>query len=182
MERCLATRVAVFGSSEVRPGEAAWEDAEETGALLARDGFEVVNGGYGGVMEASSRGAARAGGRAIGVTCAAFERGAGNSWLAEERREKDLFERTRVLIELSSAYIILPGKAGTLAELAFLWALQRGGLLGPAPVVLLGGFWEGLVPHLLERGLLEPSQARATSLAASPQEAVDIVRRMVTPT
>lgn len=177
----MATRVAVFGSSEVGPGDAVWEDAERVGALLARAGIEVVNGGYGGVMEACSRGATGAGGRAIGVTCTEFGRGAGNPYLSEERPERDLYLRTRSLIRLSAAYIILPGKAGTLAELSFLWALHRGNLLRSEPVVLLGGFWDGFVEEMLRRGLVEPSQAEATSHAATPEEAVSIILRQMSP-
>jgi len=177
----LAIDVAVFGSSEVVPGDAAWEDARRVGELLAHEGFRVFNGGYGGVMEACSLGAAAAGGAAIGITCLSFDRGRGNRHLTEEHPSPDLFERTRSLIEPCAAYIILPGKAGTLAELAFLWALQRGGLLGRRPVVLLGGFWDGFVQHLLERGLLEPAQAAATMHAATAEEAVRIVRHQVNP-
>lgn len=177
----MATDVAVFGSSESAPGDRAWEDARKVGAQLAEAGFRVVNGGYGGVMEASSLGAREAGGEVLGITCLAFSRGRGNPHLSEERVAPDLFERTRSLIETCAAYIILPGKAGTLAELAFLWALQRGELLGRKPVILLGGFWDGFVPGLLERGLLEPAQAAATVHAATPEEAVRIVRDEVLP-
>lgn len=177
----MATRVAVFGSSESSPGDGTWEAAEKAGALLARAGYDVVNGGYGGVMEACSRGATGAGGRAIGITCAELPRSGGNPYLSEERPEPDLHARTRTLIRLSAAYIILPGKAGTLAELSFLWALHRGRLLGSAPVVLLGGFWDGLVEEMLRRGLLDPPQAEATSHAATPEEAVSIILRRVPP-
>jgi len=177
----LATRVAVFGSSEPAPGEPAYEIARRVGRLLAEAGYDVVNGGYGGVMEAASRGAREAGGRAVGITTHAFSRGRGNSFLAEELPEEDLYLRTRTLIETSAAYIILPGKAGTLAELAFLWALQRARLLAGKPVVLLGPFWRGFVDQLLERELLEPSQAAATAHAASPEEAVSMIRSQVTP-
>ncbi len=41
--------------------------AYEVGAGLARAGFVLVNGGLGGVMEASSRGAAEAGGLTLGI-------------------------------------------------------------------------------------------------------------------
>ena len=41
--------------------------AYEVGARLARAGFVLVNGGLGGVMEASSRGAAEAGGLTVGI-------------------------------------------------------------------------------------------------------------------
>lgn len=177
----MATDVAVFGSSEVAPGDPEWEEARKVGELLARAGFRVRNGGYGGVMEACSLGASAAGGSAIGVTCMSFDRGRGNAHLTEERPARDLYERTRSLIEPCAAYIILPGKAGTLAELAFLWALQRGCLLGPKPVVLLGSFWKGFTDALLKMGLLEAAQAAATRHASTAEEAVRIVRSQVTP-
>ena len=56
--------VAVFGSSELRETDRAYQLAYRTGQALARAGFSVVTGGYGGVMEAASRGARDAGGRA----------------------------------------------------------------------------------------------------------------------
>jgi len=56
-----AQAVAVFGSSEPQPGEVAYEAARGLGRALAGRGLIVVNGGYGGVMEASSRGAREAG-------------------------------------------------------------------------------------------------------------------------
>ena len=178
----LATNVAVFGSSEVRPGDGIYQMSKQLGSLLAEAGFGVVNGGYGGVMEASSLGAREAGGSAIGITSLDLGRGAGNRYLTEERPAPDLFQRTRSLIDLSAAYIILPGKAGTLAELAFLWALLRGDLLGRKPVVLLGEFWRGFVEELRERGLLEAAQAEATCYASTPEDAVSYIRSKVIPT
>ncbi len=170
--------VAVFGSSEPPPGSPPYEEAHRLGRLLAQAGFAVVNGGYGGVMEASARGAREAGGTAIGVTTHAFRgRGPGNPFLSVEHREPDLHSRTRRLIETAGAFIILPGKAGTLAELTFLWALRKGGLLGPKPIVLIGRVWEDLIPRLLGLGLLEAESAAATRVVRGPEEAVEAVQR-----
>jgi len=171
----------VFGSSEPAEGDPLYEMGRRVGYLLASGGYGVVNGGYGGVMEGASRGAREAGGIAIGVTTKDFGRGPGNRFLSQEYAEGNLFDRTRRLMEMSAAYIILPGKAGTLAEVAFLWALHRAGLLNGRPIVLVGPFWKGLVEQLVERNLLEPGQAAATRYAATPEEAVDLIRRQVIP-
>ena len=64
--------IAVFGSSEPLPGQTRYESARALGDGLARAGFGVVTGGYGGVMEAASRGAREAGGTATGVVCGLF--------------------------------------------------------------------------------------------------------------
>ncbi len=169
--------VAVFGASDAPDGSAAWREAYDVGRLLAQAGFTLINGGYGGVMEASARGAREAGGRTIGVTTRAFSwRGGANSWVETEWREADLFDRTRRLIETAAAFIILAGRSGTLAELSFLWALERAGLLGPKPIVLLGDVWDGLVPELRRRSLIGEPEAATTRLARSPGEAVEGVR------
>ncbi len=169
--------VGVFGSSEPRPGEAPYEDARRAGARLAAAGLVVVNGGYGGVMEASSRGARESGGLSIGVTVAAFAgRGTGNRWLAREIHAPDLFQRTRTLVDLSSGFLILPGKAGTLAEVSFLWALRRAGLLGSRPVVLAGGSpWTPVLAALEGGGVLDPDTLAGTWLAPDAEAAVALL-------
>jgi uncharacterized protein (TIGR00730 family) len=165
--------VAVFGSGESVEGEPLYEEGRRVGHLLAKAGFLVVNGGYGGVMEASSRGAREGGGRSIGVTTSAFTRGPGNAFMSEEQREPDLFLRTRRLIELSDAYIILRGKSGTLAELMLLWALNRGGLLTSTRIVLLGEFWEEFLESLKGRDVVESNQMEITRLARTPEQAIE---------
>jgi uncharacterized protein (TIGR00730 family) len=173
----LSTPIAVFGSSEPVPGEPAYELAERVGSLLGGAGYPVVTGGYGGVMEAASRGATAAGGRAIGVTCATFEDRAPNVYLTEVHEGADLHDRTRQLIDLARGFVVLEGKAGTLAELAFLWALQRAGCLGTRPVVLLGDSYRNLLAVLERSVILEPEQLKSTRLASSPEEVLRMIDR-----
>ena len=174
LPRNPADGIAVFGSSEPTAGEPAYANALELGARLARGGYTVVTGGYGGVMEAASRGAREAGGSTIGVTTAIFDRSP-NRWLSETVQTGDLYERTRQLIEHARGFVILPGKAGTLAEIAWLWALDRAGCLNPGPVVLLGDSWR-LIYELLEReSMLDPEQLERTHLARTPIDAVRLI-------
>jgi uncharacterized protein (TIGR00730 family) len=166
--------VGVFGSSEPVPGGADYERARRIGELLAAAKIPVVCGGYGGVMEAASRGARDAGGEAIGVTCAAFRGRSPNRYLTRTFEEPDLSSRTRLLIALSRGFIILPGKSGTLAELTFLWALRRAGLLGDKPVAMLGEGWAELLDLLISTGLLEEDARNGTFVVGSEAEAVGV--------
>lgn len=172
-----ARAVAVFGSSEPREGDPAYARARRLGELLARAGYPVVTGGYGGVMEAASRGAREAGGRTVGVTCEIFSGRAPNGFLDEQRATPDLFLRTRELVSLARSFVVLPGKSGTLAELTFLWALHRAGVLGRRPVILLGDAWRHLLRHLLQAGILEAPQFDVTRVVDSPEEALDTLQR-----
>lgn len=170
--------IAVFGGSDPAPGSPDYERARELGRLLAAAGFTVVNGGYGGVMEASARGAREAGGRTIGITTKAFTFRAGaNPWIETEVSTADLHERTRRLIDGAAGFIILPGRSGTLSELTFLWALSKAGLLGAKPIVLLGEVWRRLLPALRELDLLDERALDVTTLAGTPAGAVQALGR-----
>jgi uncharacterized protein (TIGR00730 family) len=170
--------VAVFGASDPPSGSPAYEEARQVGRLLGEAGFPVINGGYGGVMEGSARGARDAGGSTIGVTVASFtDRAGANPFIDREFREGTLYDRTRRLIETAAAFVVLRGGSGTLAEVAFLWALCRAGLLGPKPIVLVGPTWRALYGSLLDLGILGGAEIRATLLADGPSAAVDRVRR-----
>jgi len=113
------------------------------------------------------------------VTCATFAGRAPNAFLSEIREGSDLHDRTRQLIDLASGFVVLEGKAGTLAELAFLWALQRAGCLGSRPVILLGDCYRELIPVLQRSLILEPAQLEQTRLVTAPEEALRVIERTV---
>jgi uncharacterized protein (TIGR00730 family) len=176
-----ASGIAVFGSSEPQPGEELYEQAYRLGELLAASGYRVINGGYGGVMEAASRGAREAGGQTLGVACSIFSWRRPNPFLTEVIEAPDLFARTRELVQRARGFVVLQGKSGTLAELAFLWALHRAGCLERRPVVLLGGGWHGLLRCLEAEGVLESSQLSVTRVVESPEAAVELLNGELEP-
>ena len=57
--------ISVFGSSRPRELDPEYVEALNIGRALAKAGFIVCNGGYGGIMEASARGAKEAGARVL---------------------------------------------------------------------------------------------------------------------
>src|SRR5262247_4523439 len=92
--------ITVFGSSRPREDHADYEEARLLGRALAETGFAVCSGGYGGVMEAASRGAKEAGGKTYGVT-AEFFKPKVNAWIDVEVRMKTWQERLFELIKLA---------------------------------------------------------------------------------
>ena len=105
--------VAVFGAYEPRPGDVAYEQARGVGDQLGRLGYSVITGGYGGVMEAASRGAVEAGGEALGVICTFWGR-TPNRFVTQVVPTDGLDERIGVLVDRADGgYVILPGATGT---------------------------------------------------------------------
>ncbi len=145
--------VAIFGGSFFREGDHIYDTAEKTGTTLAKAGIRLKTGGYDGVMEAASKGAAEAGGEVEAV----LVKGLGdfpNKYVGSYRMTRDLYERTKLLIADTDAFIVFPGKAGTLAELAFLLALKRIDALDPL-IYLYGDLWKKQIDNLFKENILD---------------------------
>jgi uncharacterized protein (TIGR00730 family) len=169
--------VTVFGSS--RPGEddAQYSEARALGVALAGKGFQVCSGGYGGVMEAVSRGASEAGGRSLGVTAEYF-RSKANRWVQEEVRVKTWQERLFELIRRGDGFIACPGGTGTLVELAVVWEMLNKGVMRDKPFVVLGEFWRPVIEHVRTIELGHPSSwaeaaGRIIHIAGAPADAAE---------
>ena len=144
-----ARAITVFGSSRPRPGEPGYEEARALGEALAARGFVVCTGGYGGVMEAASRGAKEAGGSTLGVT-AEFFRSRVNQWVDEEVRVKTWQERLFELIRRGQGYVACKGGTGTLVELAVVWEMLNKNVMAGKPFVVLGEFWQPILERVRE--------------------------------
>jgi uncharacterized protein (TIGR00725 family) len=166
----LKSVVTVFGSSRPRRTEADYTTAFELGRSLARAGYVVCNGGYGGTMEASARGARDAGGHTIGITCSAFGRQAPNPWIVEVEEHPTLIERMTALIARGEAYVILKGGTGTLLEFAAVWELMNKSMITERPVLVLGDFWESVLTTVSQE--LEPELAKTITRVPTVEECV----------
>ena len=150
----MKNTVTVFGSSRPVEGDAEFTIAYEVGKQIALAGFTVCNGGYGGIMTASAKGAREAGGSTIGVTANQFQRKA-NRWIDEEIRVDTLPERLLKLVEHGDAYIVLKGGTGTLLELACVWEFMNKGIVQEKPIIVVGNFWKDVIGTLRNEALWE---------------------------
>lgn len=169
--------MVVFGGSEPRPCEPAYEEAYQLGRLLAEQGFAVLTGGYVGTMEAVSRGAAEGGGHVIGVTCDEIEAWRpvkANAWVKEEIRFPTLRERLYALIEQCDAALALPGGIGTLAEVAVMWSNLQTRVIPARPLILIGGGWKSVMDTFLREfaAYVQPEYRTNLSFAKDVESAV----------
>jgi uncharacterized protein (TIGR00730 family) len=151
-----AAVITVFGSSRPHEPDAGYAEARELGRQLAGRGFLVCTGGYGGVMEAASRGAKEAAGRTLAVT-AEFFRMRANRWVDEEVRVKTWQERLFELVRRGDGYVTCRGGTGTLVELAVVWEMLNKGVMQRRPFVALGEFWRPIIERVREVETGHPS-------------------------
>lgn len=175
--------VAVIGASQTRAEDPDYHDAIRLGRLLAGAGYAVASGGYGGLMEAVSAGAAEAGGRVIGVTAPTVFPGrpGANAHVTDERPAATITERIQDLLSISDALVALPGSLGTLTELVVAWNIAFVAPFSsrqPMPIVTVGQTWAELVTLLTERlvtdGDLVQCVANVDEAAAAVQQHVTI--------
>lgn len=169
--------ISVFGSSRPREHEPEYIEARHIGRALAEAGFIVCNGGYGGIMEASARGAKEAGGETIGVTVDAFARTA-NQWIDKEIRETTLVERIQTLVNTANGFVIVKGGTGTLLELAYAWEFINKRFIPEKPIIIVGDFW-GRVVETLKDELLWEGLGDCTKFVqkvATPEECATLLQ------
>lgn len=157
----MKRQVAVIGSGRCDEESETWRLAEEVGRRLAEAGATVVCGGLGGVMEAAARGAAEAGGEAIGIV-------PGESTADANRHCTHVVAtgighgRNLAVVSSGQATIAIGGEWGTLSEIGFArgigrpvialrsWTLRGEGPMAPAPGVVAAETPEAAVGAALE--------------------------------
>lgn len=152
----LAKIVTVFGSSRPREGDPDYAEARALGKALGARGLAVCTGGYGGVMEAVSRGAKEAGAKTYGVT-AEFFKPKVNAWVDVEVRMKTWEERLFELIRLADGFVACKGGTGTLVELAVVWEMINKAVMDRKPFAILGEFWLPILERVREVELGHPA-------------------------
>jgi uncharacterized protein (TIGR00725 family) len=140
--RMVKGQIGVIGGAVCSPE--IYEIARDVGREIATNGFALVCGGLGGVMEAACQGAKKAGGITIGLLPTSDKKDA-NPYCDLVIPTGLGHARNVLVVHASDALIAVDGEAGTLSEIAI--ALKIG-----KPIVGIKSWeLEGRVPQA-ERG------------------------------
>jgi len=144
-------RICVFCGANTGGSPVYVEVARAAGEHLARAGISVVYGGGGlGLMGAVARGALEVGGDVIGIIpepLLKFEPPPG--FLNDLRIVASMHERKALMVELSDAFIALPGGLGTLDEISEVLTWAQLGLHGkPCGLLNVEGYFDLLMAWL----------------------------------
>lgn len=149
--------------------------ARATGRSIAERGLTLVyGGGKVGLMGAVADAALAAGGRVVGIIPQMLlDREAGHPGLSELHVVTTMAERKLMMMELSDAFLTLPGGIGTLDELFEAWTWTQLGLHDkPSGLLNYRGYYDALIQFLdlaVSEGFQRPRH-RAALLADTEVE------------
>ncbi len=174
MERAFKTfypyrhvrKIAIFGSARIASDTAEYALAVEFARRVTEQGFMVITGAGGGIMQAGNEGAGREHSFGLNIQLP-FEQGA-NPFIEGDRKLvpfKYFFTRKLFFLRESDALALFPGGFGTQDEAFECITLTQTGKSSPVPLVLIdkpgGNYWHDwndyIHKQLLKRGLISPN-------------------------
>ncbi len=147
----IGPAVSIFGSARTKPGTKYYELARETAFKLSKDGFAIITGGGGGIMEAANRGAREAGGKSVGLNIELPHEQIPNVYQNLSLHFRYFFCRKVMFLKYANGFVVMPGGYGTLDEMFEAMVLIQTLKQAYFPVILMGSeFWQGLIDWLSE--------------------------------
>ena len=175
--------IVVFGSRAQQPGSKEYQFAYDVSKLFAKEGYTIINGGYSGIMKASSHGGSDGQGAVRGVISPAVfpQRDLfGNEFLTEVFVARSLPERLSNLVIDSQIFVVCPGTIGTLAEFLLAWNLSSlKPVCGAVPprVFLMRDPWKQVVNNLQQSLNIYKEDVKLLTFVDRPEEVLDEVMK-----
>lgn len=152
----LGPAVSIFGSARTDSDHPYYQKAENLAALFAKNGFSVITGGGGGIMEAANKGAASEDTDSVGLNITLPFEQKPNPYANLQIEFKYFFVRKVMFLKYAQAYIIMPGGFGTLDELFETLTLIQTRRIRKMPIILVGKeYWDGLIQWVTQTFLKE---------------------------
>lgn len=147
--------VTIFGSARLKEDHPYYKKAVEVSGMLAEEGYTVITGGGGGIMEAGNRGAYNAGGGSVGFNIQLPQEQILNPYTTDSQTFRYFFSRKVMLAFAAEAYLFFPGGYGTLDEFFEIITLAQTKKIPPAPIILVGNTFWGALDDFIKKELLE---------------------------
>ncbi len=173
--------VTIFGSARTKKSDPMYKLAQKTAKLFAGNGFGIVTGAGGGIMEAANRGAVDAGGASVGLNIDLPHEQSSNEYVQHLINFHYFFVRKVMFVKYAHGTIIMPGGFGTMDELCEVLTLVQTHKTHRFPIVLMGEeHWSGYIAwvknKLLGSGYISESDINLFHVTDDPKEALRIVK------
>ena len=174
--------VTIFGSARTARKSATYRQAQKIANLLVYNGYGVITGGGGGIMEAGNRGAKQAGGKSVGLCIELPFEQENNAFIDPDKLLifNYFFIRKIMFIKYAQGFVVLPGGFGTLDELFEALTLIQTKKMRRFPLILFGSaYWGGLldwIKHTLyAQGAVQKKDLALIQIVDEPEEVIQCI-------
>ncbi len=179
--------VAIFGSARTKPGDKYYEMSVEIAEKLADYGFGTITGGGPGIMEAGNKGAAKGGGKSVGLNIVLPMEQSSNPYIDKDKciDFQYFFTRKTIFTRYAQGFIVMPGGFGTLDEFFEALTLVQTQKLANFPIILVGkSYWQGMIDWIstamVEEGNIGAEEMQLFKVVDTVSAAVNIVEDFYT--
>ncbi|MBN1869119.1 MAG: TIGR00730 family Rossman fold protein [Candidatus Omnitrophica bacterium] len=170
--------VSMFGSARTKQGSRWYKQAEKTAFLLGKEGYTIITGAGGGIMEAGNKGAVEAKSNSVGLNIDLPYEQKPNRYVKRLIEFHYFFCRKVMFVKYAKAFVIFPGGFGTLDEFFESITLIQTERMERFPIILFGSeFWGGLSDWLKKSALKEENiKAEDLSIFQVVDKPEDVVK------
>jgi len=174
----LPPAVSIFGSARTKKEDKYYQIAYEIATLLSKEGYAIITGGGGGIMEAANKGAKNF---SVGLNIQLPEEQKTNPFVKISLHFKYFFIRKVSFMKYSVGFIVMPGGFGTLDELSEALCLVQTKTIDKFPIVLFGTDFfkplESFFKTMLEHHYIEENDMNNYLITDSIPEAVKYISK-----
>jgi uncharacterized protein (TIGR00730 family) len=173
--------VSIFGSARMKPSDKYYKNAVEVSKGLVKEGFSIITGGGGGIMEAGNKGAAAAAGKSVGLNIELPFEQKPNKYINHPLQFRYFFVRKVMFVKYAVGFVFFPGGFGTMDEVFETLTLVQTHKIRPIPLVFFGkGYWGGLIDWIkgtmLGRDYIEKQDLDLFIVTDSASDAVSYIK------
>ena len=174
-------KISVFCGAHMGKSPDYKNAAKELGELIASKNLEVIfGGGNVGLMKVVSDSAIKHGGRVTGITLKSlddFE--LTNPIITETIITHSLFERKDKFLEISDAFIVMPGGVGSMDELLeVMVSNQLGGINKPVGILNINGYYDSFMQwlqHAVDEEFVSTENQKQVLISDDPKELLEMI-------
>ena len=172
--------ISIFGSARLRPDNTYYRHTQDIAHRLVKEGYAIITGGGGGIMEAANKGAITAEGKSIGLNIQLPHEQQANAFQNLKLEFRYFFARKVMFVKHSMGYVCMPGGFGTLDELFEALTLMQTAKIYPLPLILFGSeYWQDLYTWIkntmIKNETIISNDLDLLYLTDDPGEVVDIM-------
>ena len=177
--------VTFFGSARINEDSEYYQKAKDLAFQLAKEGYTIITGGGGGIMEAANRGAMEAGGESVGFNIRLPHEQSLNNYTTDSFAFTHFAPRKIVMTLLADAYVCFPGGFGTMDEICEIITLTQTKKMAPVPIVLFDkkfwGKWDDFVcENMLPNKLISDGDEKIYTITEDIPEVVNLIKNQRT--